>query len=318
MGATESAMKILLVDDVKMERIHLAIRLKQLGHLVEYAESGAQALAVYPKFSPDLVLMDITMPDMNGFDASREIRRLYPEEWIPIIFLSGHDDPTMIKEAIDAGGDDYLIKPVNQIVLSSKLTAMQRIAEMRHKLRQQATELESANLRLERLAKEDGLTKVCNRRTVDNYLMEMISVHGRHNLSLSLILIDVDNFKAYNDNYGHVEGDKCLILIADMLTRLFARQGEIVGRYGGEEFVVLLGHTNPQQAKMHAQRIQSELKALCIEHKFSNVLPYVTLSQGVVSLSITGRESPEILYKKADDLLYKAKHKGKNCFVLEE
>ncbi|RJX75787.1 diguanylate cyclase [Vibrio sinensis] len=311
-------MKILLVDDVKMERIHLAIRLKQLGHLVEHAESGAQALAVYPEFSPDLVLMDITMPDMNGFDASREIRRLYPEEWIPIIFLSGHDEPTMIKEAIDAGGDDYLIKPVNQIVLSSKLTAMQRIAEMRHKLHQQTKELENANLRLEQLAKEDGLTKLLNRRAVDKYLKDMISIHGRHQLPLSIILLDVDNFKAYNDNYGHVEGDRCLVLIAEILMGLFGRKGEVVGRYGGEEFVVLLDHTDLHQAEIHAKRIKSELELLCIEHKYSDTSPWVTLSQGVISPLVKGYESPEILYKKADDLLYKAKHKGKNCFVLEE
>ena len=167
-------MKILLVDDVQMERIQLAIRLKQLGHSVEMAESGAQALELYPQFEPDLILLDVTMPDMDGFEVSRQIRQRYPD-WVPIIFLSGHDEPTMIANAIEAGGDDYLIKPVDKIVLNSKLIAMQRIAFMRRELKQKSAELVKANAELEKLAQEDGLTKVKNRRYVDQKLQEMIA-----------------------------------------------------------------------------------------------------------------------------------------------
>ncbi|USD35343.1 MULTISPECIES: GGDEF domain-containing response regulator [Vibrio] len=306
-------MKILLVDDVQMERMQLAIRLKQLGHTVEMAESGEQALEMYPTFEPELILLDISMPEMDGFEVSKRIRSIY-KEWIPIIFLSSHDEPTMIANAIEAGGDDYLTKPVDKLVLASKLIAMQRIAFMRRELNQKTAELAKVNQELEKLASEDGLTKVKNRRYIDEKLKEMIAVHGRHSLPLSLILLDVDHFKLYNDNYGHIEGDKCLIEIAQALDSLFSRSGEIVGRYGGEEFVIVLGHTDAEHAQQHARRIQSTLETLAIKHEYSLVSDYVTVSQGVCSFTPKGSEIPDVMYSKADEGLYKSKSEGRNRF----
>ena len=314
MEITGSSMNILLVDDVQMERIQLAIRLKQLGHTVEMASSGQEALDMYPKFEPDLVLLDISMPDMNGFEVSAKIRELYPD-WVPIIFLSSHDEPTMIASAIEAGGDDYLIKPVDKIVLNSKLIAMQRIAFMRRELKQKSAALAKANEELAQLAQEDGLTKVKNRRYIDEKLTEMISLHGRHQLPLSLILLDVDRFKLYNDNYGHIEGDRCLIEIASTLNSLFTRSGEIVGRYGGEEFVVLLGHTDQEKAIKNAERIKSSIEAAKLQHEYSDVSSLVTVSQGVYQLIPNGRETIEQLYELVDKRLYQAKVKGRNQFV---
>ncbi|MDN3611670.1 diguanylate cyclase [Vibrio ostreicida] len=307
-------MKILLVDDVQMERMQLAIRLKQLGHTVEMAASGEQALALYPSFQPELILLDISMPDMDGFEVSQRIREIY-KEWIPIIFLSSHDEPAMIANAIDAGGDDYLTKPVDKLVLASKLIAMQRIAFMRRELNHKTAELAKANQELEKLASEDGLTKVKNRRYIDEKLKEVIANHGRHHLPLSLILLDVDHFKLYNDNYGHIEGDKCLIEIARMLDGLFERSAELVGRYGGEEFVIILGHTGLEEALNNATRIQSSLEKLAIQHEFSSASKYVTVSQGVYSIVPTGKESPDDFYIKADEGLYRSKSEGRNRFV---
>ncbi|MDC5704922.1 diguanylate cyclase [Vibrio europaeus] len=310
-------MNILLVDDVQMERIQLAIRLKQLGHTVEMASSGQEALDMYPKFEPDLVLLDISMPEMNGFEVSAKIRELYPD-WVPIIFLSSHDEPTMIASAIDAGGDDYLIKPVDKIVLNSKLIAMQRIAFMRRELKQKSAALAKANEELAQLAQEDGLTKVKNRRYIDEKLTEMISLHGRHKLPLSLILLDVDRFKLYNDNYGHIEGDRCLIEIASTLANLFTRSGEIVGRYGGEEFVVLLGHTDQEKAIKNAERIKSSIEAANLQHEYSDVSSLVTVSQGVYHLIPNGRETIEQLYELVDKRLYQAKVNGRNQYVASD
>ncbi|CAM2960204.1 diguanylate cyclase [Vibrio tubiashii] len=307
-------MNILLVDDVQMERIQLAIRLKQLGHAVEMASSGHEALEMYPKFEPDLVLLDISMPEMNGFEVSAKIRELYPD-WVPIIFLSSHDEPTMIASAIDAGGDDYLIKPVDKIVLNSKLIAMQRIAFMRRELKQKSAALAKANEELAQLAQEDGLTKVKNRRYIDEKLTEMISLHGRHQLPLSIILLDVDRFKLYNDNYGHIEGDRCLIEIASTLSKLFTRSGEVVGRYGGEEFVVLLGYTDDEKATKNAERIKSSIEAANLKHEYSDVAPVVTVSQGVYQLIPSGRETIEQLYELVDKRLYQAKVNGRNQYV---
>lgn len=308
-----SSMKILLVDDVQMERIQLAIRLKQLGHTVEMADSGSRALELYPQFEPELILLDISMPDMNGFQVSRKIRELYPD-WVPIIFLSGHDEPSMVANAIEAGGDDYLVKPVDIIVLNSKLVAMQRIAFMRRELKQKTAALAKANQELAQLAQEDGLTKVKNRRFIDSELKEMITLHGRHELPLSLILLDVDRFKLYNDNYGHLEGDRCLVTIASIINGLFERSGEVVGRYGGEEFVVILGHSDENKAHTDAQRIQDALENAQIAHEYSDVANYVTVSQGVFSKVPTGRESIDEFYDSVDKLLYQAKVAGRNQF----
>ncbi|MEH0758957.1 diguanylate cyclase [Vibrio sp. 16] len=308
-------MKILLVDDVQMERMQLAIRLKQLGHTVEMASSGTQALEIYPSFEPELVLLDVSMPNMNGFELSEKIRQRHPD-WVPIIFLSSHDEPTMIAKAIEAGGDDYLIKPVDKVVLNSKLIAMQRIAFMRRELKQKSVALAKANEELAKLAQEDGLTKVKNRRFIDEKLEEMIAIHGRHSLPLGIILLDVDNFKLYNDNYGHIQGDKCLVSIANALSELFVRSGEVVGRYGGEEFVVLLSHTDKDKLCKDAERIQNKLKALSIIHDFSDAASLVTVSQGLLHLQPSGKENVESLYQKVDTALYKAKQAGRNCFKL--
>jgi len=309
-----SSMKILLVDDVQMERIQLAIRLKQLGHTVEMADSGHRALELYRDFEPELILLDISMPDMNGFEVSAQIRKQYPE-WVPIIFLSSHDEPSMIANAIEAGGDDYLIKPVDKVVLNSKLIAMQRIAFMRRELKQKSAALAKANQELEQLAQEDGLTKVKNRRFVDQKLQEMILLHGRHELPLSVILLDVDKFKLFNDNYGHIEGDKCLILLADLLSNLFVRSGEVVGRYGGEEFVIILGYTDQEKAIKDASRIEAALAEAQIPHEYSEVSDVVTVSQGVFTLVPNGKESIEQIYERADKQLYQAKQAGRNQYI---
>ncbi|MET2973271.1 diguanylate cyclase, partial [Vibrio harveyi] len=135
-------------------------------------------------------------------------------DWIPIIFLSSHEEPEMIAKAIEAGGDDYLIKPVDKLVLNSKLMAMQRIAHMLRELKQATAQLEEMNSRLQQQANEDGLTKLYSRRYIDQKLETMIAWHGRHHMPMALILLDVDFFKPFNDNYGHIEGDRSLQAIA--------------------------------------------------------------------------------------------------------
>ncbi|WP_010318436.1 diguanylate cyclase domain-containing protein [Vibrio ordalii] len=314
MVSSDSSMRILLVDDVQLDRMQLTIRLKQLGHHVESVASGQAALDIYRKFDPELILMDISMPGMNGFELSKKIR-LQHHEWVPIIFLSGHDEPSMIAKAIEAGGDDYLTKPVDKLVLNSKLLAMQRIASMRRELKRATVKLEELNRVLHQQANEDGLTQLFNRRFMDDKLKEMISWHGRHVFPMSLILLDVDYFKLFNDNYGHIEGDCCLTTIAQTVNQLFVRTGEYVGRYGGEEFLVLLGNTNYEQALVAAERIQQAMKKAQYPHQYSEIAEYVTLSQGVISLIPSGTESITNIYSLADEALYQAKHQGRNCFI---
>ncbi len=309
-------MRILLVDDVQLDRMQLAIRLKQLGHIVEAVSSGYEALQVYPEFDPELVLLDISMPDMDGFELAQHIRRRYDEDWIPIIFLSGHDEPAMIARAIETGGDDYLIKPVDKLVLNSKLLAMQRIANMRRELKRTSAKLEELNRILQHQANEDGLTQVFNRRFMDDKLKDMIAWHGRHGGSFTVILFDVDQFKPFNDNYGHIEGDLCLFALAQAVNELFCRSGEYVGRYGGEEFVVMLPHNDESQTA--AERIQRAIHELRYPHAYSSISEIVTVSQGVACVFPTGKETITEIYEIVDQALYKAKTQGRNCYFIEQ
>lgn len=317
MKSSGSSMRILLVDDVQLDRMQLAIRLKQLGHCVEAVSSGQEALDIYSQFDPELVLLDISMPEMDGFEVSQKIREQY-HEWVPIIFLSGHDEPSMIAKAIDVGGDDYLTKPVDKLVLNSKLIAMQRIANMRRELKHATVKLEELNRVLQQQANEDGLTQVFNRRFMDDKLKEMISLHGRYQFPITMILLDVDHFKPFNDNYGHIEGDKCLITLAQMVNELFSRTGEYVGRYGGEEFAVLIGHADIEQAQIAAQRIQQEIENIHYPHAYSQTTDHVTVSQGVITFIPKGNESIVSIYCLADEALYQAKHQGRNRFIVAD
>lgn len=315
MQPTGTSMRILLVDDVQLDRMQLAIRLKQLGHIVKAVGSGIEALNTYESFDPELVLLDISMPEMNGFEVSLHVRETFPD-WIPIIFLSSHEEPEMIAKAIDAGGDDYLIKPVDKLVLNSKLIAMQRIAHMRRELKQATAQLEKVNQLLTQQANEDGLTKLFNRRYIDQKLDSMVAWHGRHHMPMAMILLDVDFFKPFNDNYGHIEGDRCLQAIANQLKATFCRSGEYVGRYGGEEFVVLLSSTDAQTAEREAERIQEAMYFLDYQHEFSSVANRVTVSQGVFVFQPTGKENQADLYATADRALYTSKSLGRNTYTM--
>ncbi|EJG1817947.1 diguanylate cyclase [Vibrio parahaemolyticus] len=315
MQPTGTSMRILLVDDVQLDRMQLAIRLKQLGHIVKAVGSGIEALNTYESFDPELVLLDISMPEMNGFEVSLHVRETFPD-WIPIIFLSSHEEPEMIAKAIDAGGDDYLIKPVDKLVLNSKLIAMQRIAHMRRELKQATAQLEQVNQLLTQQANEDGLTKLFNRRYIDQKLDSMVAWHGRHHMPMAMILLDVDFFKPFNDNYGHIEGDRCLQAIANQLKATFCRSGEYVGRYGGEEFVVLLSSMDAQTAEREAERIQEAMYFLDYQHEFSSVANRVTVSQGVFVFQPTGKENQADLYATADRALYTSKSLGRNTYTM--
>ncbi|MBR9788589.1 MAG: diguanylate cyclase [Vibrionaceae bacterium] len=310
-----TSMRILLVDDVQLDRMQLAIRLKQLGHIVRTVGSGTEALNIYESFDPELVLLDISMPEMNGFELSLSIREAFTD-WIPIIFLSSHEEPEIIAKAIEAGGDDYLIKPVDKLVLNSKLIAMQRIAHMRRELKQATAQLEKVNQLLTQQANEDGLTKLYNRRYIDQKLESMVAWHGRRRMPMAMILLDVDFFKAFNDNYGHIEGDRCLQAIASQLKATFCRSGEYVGRYGGEEFVVLLSTTDGRMAEREAERIQEVIAFLDYPHQYSSISKRVTVSQGVFAFQATGKEQKADLYEMVDRALYTSKSRGRDTYTL--
>ncbi|MDH5766213.1 MAG: diguanylate cyclase [Gammaproteobacteria bacterium] len=304
-------MKILLVDDTKTDRLIMSTYLSKMGHDVVLAENGVQAVSTYKEVMPDLLVMDVIMPEMDGYEAAQNIRKM-SDEWIPIIFLSARIKSEDIIKGIEAGGDDYLTKPIDHRVLAAKMKAMQRIAEMRHKLIDATSELQSVNKELKELVNLDGLTRLANRRYLDEFLKKEISRAIRHKLPITVILADVDHFKTYNDNYGHLAGDDCLKAIAHALKQVCRRPTDLVARYGGEEFAIILPDTQVENSMFMAEKLRSVIEALGVTHDYSTTSNVVTMSLGVCSLVPEINSSTEELLKKADDALYSAKKAGRN------
>ncbi len=304
-------MNILLVDDTRTEQNIMTVRLNEMGHDVMCCSNGQEAVELYCEYDFDLVLMDVIMPVMDGYEAARQIRK-EDDDWVPIIFLSGRTEPNDVAAGIEAGGDDYLTKPVDEIILAAKMAAMQRIAAMRHRLITVSNDLEKANSELQKLANADGLTGLANRRIIDEYLEKETARAVRSDHPISVIMIDIDNFKLYNDNYGHLAGDSCLKKVSKVLKNTVRRPEDLVGRYGGEEFCVILPSTDMNGAGFVAERIRSEVENLEIPHAKNSASTFVTLSLGIASRIPGSKATATKLLSDADKALYIAKTAGKN------
>lgn len=307
-------MNILLVDDTRTEQHIMTVRLNDMGHDVICCSNGKEAIDLYNQYDFDLVLMDVIMPIMDGYEAAQEIRK-HRDNWVPIIFLSGRTDPDDIAAGIEAGGDDYLTKPVDETILAAKMSAMQRIAAMRHRLISVSNDLEKANDELQKLANADGLTGLANRRIIDKYLEKETARSIRSDHPIAVIMIDLDNFKLYNDNYGHIAGDSCLKKVSKVLKNSVRRPEDLVGRYGGEEFCVILPNTDMNGASFVAERIRSDVEGLNIPHAKNITGSVVTLSVGISSRVPGSKSTATQLLSNADKALYKAKSSGKNQVV---
>ena len=304
-------MKILVVDDSKTIRMLVAECLKTLGHEVAYAENGSDCLQHVADHAVDLILMDVEMPTLNGVDATKAIREIKKDDWFPIIFLTTHSDDDSFANGILAGGDAYLLKPLNPLRLQLTVIAMERIYLMRQKLFNAQQELQHLNVELERLSLFDQLTGLANRRNFDNTLERQFAQAKRIKSPLSVIICDVDFFKIYNDTYGHQQGDDCLAQVGKILAEQAKRPIDLACRYGGEEFTVILPDTNLQGACKVAESIRQAIFAQEIEHAGSKVANFVSLSLGVATYNGQFRQAAEIT-KAADAALYKAKEQGRN------
>ncbi|WP_049629967.1 diguanylate cyclase [Cellvibrio sp. pealriver] len=304
-------MKILLVEDSATLRYAMRNYIIDAGHEPLLARSGEEALQLLENTPVDMIIMDVEMPGLNGFETTRLIREWLAGHWIPIIFVTGLNEDEDYREGIEAGGDDYLIKPVSFMIIKAKIRAMERIAEMRDQLNQ-------LNAELEALSQLDSLTQIYNRRTFNELAQQQWTQAKRHQQSISALMIDVDHFKLFNDHYGHPAGDACLKKVTQAIKSCLHRSTDILGRYGGEEFIVLLPETDAKGAMRVAQSISEALETLELRHDVSPTSQFVTASiGGATCLRTTGHDLEELI-KNADRALYKAKRAGRNRSWVDE
>lgn len=304
-------MKILLVEDSATLRHAMRTYIIEAGHEPLIARSGEEALQLLENTPVDMIIMDVEMPGLNGFETTRLIREWLAGHWIPIIFVTGLNEDENYREGIEAGGDDYLIKPVSFMIIKAKIRAMERIAEMRDQLNQ-------LNVELEALSQLDSLTQIYNRRTFNELAQQQWALAKRHQQPISALMIDVDHFKLFNDHYGHPAGDSCLKKVTQAIKSCLHRNSDILGRYGGEEFIVLLPETDAKGAMRVAHSISEALAQLQIRHDVSPTDPYVSASIGGATCQRTTGHDLEELIKNSDRALYKAKRAGRNRSWVEE
>ena len=305
-------MKILIVEDSRSNLLVLTQYVEQFGATALPAENGEMAVDTFNRERPDMVLLDVVLPDIDGFAVAQRIRAMEnPGDWTPIIFLSSLGKDEDIEKGISAGGDDYLHKPVSQVVLNAKIRAMQRIIQMRTSLVVLARKLDTANQELKRLSASDGLTGIANRRFFDEYISREWRRARRSASSMALMMCDVDHFKLYNDTYGHQAGDDCLRQVANAIATNLERASDIAARYGGEEFAVVLPETAIGGTLFVAEKIRHAIHILNIPHSASQ-FGRVTLSIGIAAAAPDPDNASDALIKAADLALYRAKHEGRD------
>lgn len=300
-------MKVMIVEDDRAVMMLTSAYIKSFGHEVIPAVDGEEALEKFDPNTINIVLMDYMLPGIDGLETTRRLREIYEGEWFPIIFLTSSADDAHLSKALEAGGDDYLNKPVTPVVLEAKLKAMQRIVTMQQ-------ELLEANKRMEQLSYLDGLTQIYNRRGFDRSISTEWKRMRRDNNELCLLLIDVDYFKKYNDHYGHQAGDDCLKVVAKAIERVLFRPADIAARYGGEEFAILLPGTDLAGASLVAERVLQTIHEQNISHEYSDISDRLSVSIGIAISNKSANNNILKLIKSADEGLYEAKNSGRNQY----
>jgi two-component system, cell cycle response regulator len=312
-GAAEGeGARILVVDDVPDNVEILDARLSSRGYEVVTATNGEEALARVREAPPQLILLDVMMPGMDGHEVARRIKADPEIPFIPIILVTALTEAEDVVQGLESGADDHISKPYNFRELEARVRAMLRIKRLQDEIDRKNRELELANLRLKELSITDGLTELFNHRHVHELLHDEFGRTLRSDDPLAVAMIDLDKFKAVNDTHGHPTGDVILFETAKIIKNT-AREIDMVGRYGGEEFIVILPGTDETAAAAFAERVRTALEAHLFRDGATEVK--MTMSSGVAAFPSSGADSPEALLKLADDALYQAKERGRNRVV---
>ncbi|AWJ84308.1 diguanylate cyclase response regulator [Azospirillum sp. TSH58] len=294
---TDARPKILVVDDIP-SNVHVLSRILKDEHDIYFATDGAKALELVQARLPDLVLLDIMMPGMDGYEVCSRIKADPITRDIPVIFISAKSEVEDETYGLEVGAIDFISKPISPPIVKARVR--------NHLLLKRQTDL------LRTLSFNDGLTGIANRRRFDEVLMREWRRCGRAQLPLSLIMLDVDQFKPYNDHYGHQAGDECLRAVAQILGGQIMRPGDLIARYGGEEFVCLLPETDEDGAVEVAERLRQTVAERRLPHAVSHVADHITISLGVATARPMPDDTPDRLTQLADGLLYEAKRAGRN------
>ncbi|MBI4914068.1 MAG: PleD family two-component system response regulator [Acidobacteria bacterium] len=289
--------KILIVDDVPSNIRSLVQFLKSDCEPLA-ATSGPAALEIARRERPDLILLDVVMPEMTGHDVCRALKADPATAGIPVIFITGRSEEADEMEGFSLGAVDYIAKPFSLPIVRARVRTQLELKHFRDEL--------------ERQSLEDGLTGIPNRRAFQGFYDFAWVQAARQQAPLSLALIDVDEFKAFNDRHGHQAGDDCLRKVAQTLARTLRRGADLVARYGGEEFAVVLPGTGLEGAREIAENLREAVASLWLPHGASSVAPTVTVSVGVATLQPGPQESSPGLLEAADRALYRAKQEGRN------
>lgn len=291
--------RVLIVDD-QPANVHVLAEALGNEHELIVAGSARRALELAP--SADLVLLDVLMPDMDGLEVCRRLKADEATKRIPVIFVTALEQTENETQGFDAGAVDYIVKPINPAIVRARVRTH--------------LELKAARDLLERMAAQDALTGLANRRRFDEAAREEWRRSMRFSQVLTLAFADVDHFKAFNDRHGHGGGDTCLRLVAEALQRLCRRPGELAARYGGEEFVFLLPGIDPEGARRFVQRVLDAVSAVQVEGLTQTGA--LSVSVGAVTLIPSPLNSLEDAIRAADEGLYTAKEAGRRRGVVRD
>lgn len=295
---------ILVVDDSPLD-LHFLLNGLSDNFVVTFASSAQETLCLVNQFpQPDIILLDVVMPEMDGFEICTRLKNDENTQDIPVIFVSGLDATVDKTKGFNAGAVDYITKPLELEELEARIQTHIRLKE-------QSQYLES-------MAYFDPLTRVANRRKYNEVLQREWARCIRYHHQMSMVIIDIDFFKEYNDTYGHSEGDNCLISVARLLEVTVGRPTDIFARIGGEEFVLLLPDCNAVGAVQKAEKILEILANAQIPHENSHIENHLTVSLGVATMHPSHGHSALSLFQAADDALFSAKRDGRNQFAIAE
>lgn len=298
----QAKQRILIVDD-EVANLKLLANSLNNDYTVQVANNGKRAIELCNRDTPpDLVLLDIKMPNMDGYEVIRLLKDNPNTSAIPVIFVTALSTPESEEKGLSLGAVDYITKPYQMPVVQARIRT--------HINLKQKTDL------LEQLSYVDGLTKIANRRYFDITLDNELTRLQRSNQFLALIMIDIDFFKPYNDNYGHGKGDECLQQVAKALSDEITRPSDLLARYGGEEFVVILPETDVKGVTAVAEKLRHAINDLKLTHEHSAVADHITISLGCLAEKVTRSTHVNPLLKRVDDALYEAKKRGRNQLVV--